>query len=368
VIIFESLTFLMNLKKKIRMRKPYLSYILALLALTAVAVEGCNKRVGLTTNGDELQTPYSVYFSDSAGVLYNSNNGDLIKKLVFPADGYPSRAFAITGPTQMVWVKKNAHVSLDNGNAFGPTYFFVNPGAYNQSGLLYAKDQERVYLASTQGWGVVYNEEHGDPTKWQVEQASNWDAGIVGPVSVTSYTQLNNGFIYAYDDFNNRLFVKDNKGDAWSELTIDTTSFKHHHPGVSISLASYKNVIVAIDSSKAMGAWFSTNGISWSQFSGIGAPSDSIRIACAGAPFNEELFIGTYYRGLYRLENGVMVSSNEGLDANTIVRGIKGKIERYKNDSEQRIVYITTNNGVYRSYDIGRNWTKIKEGNFINVY
>lgn len=353
------------MEKNIRMRKPYLFYTLALLALSAVALDGCNKRFNGIDNDDELQTPYSVYFSDSSGILYNTNDGELIKKLVFPADGYPSRAFAVTGPTHMVWVKNNAHVSMNGGTTFGPTYFNVNPAAYNQSGLLYARDQERVYIASTQGWGVAYNEKNGDPTAWQVEQASGWDNTITGAVSITSYTQMQNGAIFAYDDINSRLFKKDNKGDAWSEIAIDTNDFKHFYAGTSISLASYKNVLVAIDSSDSLGVHYSNNdGVDWTQFSGL----PKAKIACAGAPFNEELFVGTYYHGLYRLQNGVMVSSNEGLDANTTVRGIKGKIERYKNDSEKRVIYLTTNNGIYRSQDIGRNWVKIKEGNFINVY
>ncbi len=345
------------------MRKPYLSIVLFLLAVSTVAFDSCNKRVGLESNGDELAIPYSVYFSDSAGILYNSNNGDLIKKLLFPADGYPSRALAVTGPSHLVWVKKNAHYTMDNGETFGPTYFNVNPAAYNQSGLLYARDQERVYIASDQGFGVAYNEKNGQSGEWQLEPASNWDNTITGSVSITSYTQLSNGEIYAYDDINNRLFKKDNIGDAWSEISIDLANFPHD--GGSVSLASYKNVVVAIDSTDSLGVWYSTNGSNWSQFSGL---PDDTRIACAGAPFNEELFVGTYYQGLFRLEMGVMVPANEGLEANLIVRGIKGKYERSKNDAEKRVVYLATNKGIYRSEDIGRNWRKVREGNFINVY
>jgi hypothetical protein len=343
------------------MRKPYISYILALLALSAIALDSCNKRFNGIDNDDELQTPYSVYFSDSAGVLYNTNDGEVVKKLVFPADGYPSRAFAVTGPTHMVWIKRNAHVSMDGGNIFGPTYFFVSPAAYNQSALLYARDQERVYIASTEARGVAYNEKNGDPTAWQVD--NSWDDTITNPVSVTSYAQFSNGAIFGYDAINYRLFKKDNKDDKWSAIPVDTNNFKPW--GGSFSLAAYKNVLVAIDSTDSLGVWFSNNdGVSWSQFSGL----PDTKIACAGAPFNEELFVGTYYQGLYRLEGGTMVPANEGLESNLIVRGIKGKLERYKNNSEKRVVYITTNKGVYRSLDIGRNWTKIKEGNFINVY
>jgi hypothetical protein len=252
---------------------------------------------------------------------------------------------------------------MDNGGTFGPTYFFVNPAAYNQSALLYARDQERVYIAGTEDRGVSYNEKHGQSGEWQVEQPSNWDNTITGPISISSYTQLNNGFIWAYDDVNNRLFRKDNKGDAWTEVVIDTNTFKHHLG--SISLSSYKNVIVAIDSSDSLGAYYSTDGVAWSEFQGL---PQTTRTAVANAPFNEELFVGTYYKGLYRLEFGMMVPANEGLEDGLIVRGIKGKYERYKNNTEKRVIYITTNKGIYRSVDIGRNWVKIKDGNFINVY
>ena len=342
------------------MRKPFLFSSLALLAI-AISFTACKKVNGID-NEDEIQTPYSVYFSDSAGALYNTNDGEVFKNLNFPADGYPSRAFAITGPNHMVWVKKNAHYSGNSGNNFNPTYLFVNPAAYNQSALLYAKDQERVYISGTEYRGVSYNEEHGELLEWNVD--NEWDETITDAVSITSFTQLNNGVICGYDNINHRFFVKENKGDKWSEKDIDTTVFPDHHG--SISLASYKNIVVAIDSSTELGAWYSTNtGDNWTQFSGIPAGT---RIACAGAPFNEELFVGTYYGGLYRTQGGVLIPSMEGLDLNTIVRGIKGKFERYKNDTERRVIYLTTNNGIYRSFDIGRNWVKIREGNFINIY
>jgi hypothetical protein len=353
----------MILEKKNRMRKPYLSIILGFLAVSTIALNSCNKRIGMESNGNELATPYSVYFADSAGILYNSNDGDVVKKLIFPADGYPSRALAVTGEKHIVWIKKNAHYTMDNGGTFGPTYFYVNPASYNQSALLYARDQERVYIASSQNWGVAYNENHGQSGEWQDEAASNWDNTISAPVSITSYTQMSNGFIWAYDDVNNRLFRKDNKNDPWTEVVPDTSNFKHHW--FSMSLASYKNVLVAIDSTDSLGAWFSMDGVAWSEFTGL---PHTTKTAVANAPFNEELFVGTYYHGLYRLEGGVMIPSNEGIDANTIVRGIKGKYERYKNNSERRVIYLATNTGIYRSVDIGRNWVKIKEGNFINVY
>jgi hypothetical protein len=344
------------------MRKPFLFYSLAVMALASVVLTGCNKRVNGIDNEDGIQTPYSLYFSDSSGSLYNTNDGDLIKKTVFPSDGYPSRAFAITGTNHMVWVKANAHYSGNSGQNFNPTFLRTHPLSYNQSGLLYAKDQERVYITSIDGNGIAYNDKNGEPQQWQMD--TNWDPTISGPVSVTSLAQLNNGVICGYDAINYRMFVKENKGDAWSEVFIDTSNFKPHHGFVS--LAAYKNILIAIDSSAAIGAWYSNNnGQNWTQFTDLPA---NTKMACAGAPFNEEIFIGTYYMGLYRSQGGQMVPSNEGLDPNTIVRGIKGKVERYKNNSEKRVVYLTTNTGLYRSNDVGRNWVKIKEGNFINIY
>src|SRR5262245_9619875 len=121
------------------MRKPFL-FSLAVVAYVAVALTGCNKRFNGIDNDDQIQTPYSIYFYDSSGALYNTNDGELIKNLNFPADGYPSRAIAITGPDNMVWVKANAHYCSNVGNGknnFNPTYLKVHPLAYNQSGLLY---------------------------------------------------------------------------------------------------------------------------------------------------------------------------------------------------------------------------------------
>src|ERR1043165_3507778 len=272
------------------MRKPYLFYTLALVSMVAIAFSGCNKRFNGIDNDDELQTPYSLYFSDSAGTLYNTNDGDITRKLVFPADGYPSRSLVVSGPTQLVWLKNNAHVSLNGGDNWGPTYFKVNPAAHDQSAMIYARDQERVYIASYEGRGVAFNEHNGEPDFWELDPNTQWerDDTIANPILVSSFTQLQNGHIIAYDVTHNRIFSKADKGAKWVEKKIDTTFFK---PWAGyLSLSHFKNTVVAVDSTDSIGVWYSNDeGANWTQFQGIPAQT---KIACAGSPFEEELLVG----------------------------------------------------------------------------
>ena len=59
---------------------------------------------------------------------------------------------------------------------------------------------------------------------------------------------------------------------------------------------------------------------------------------------------------------------NNGLGNNLIVKGIAAKENIFKNGTLEKLVYIATNRGVYKSSDNGQNWVLIKSGNFTAIY
>ena len=351
------------------MRKSYLFYKLAVVALLALTFQSCKKNHGVDNN-NEVQTPYSLYYSDSAGVLYHTNSGDVQDTLVFPADGYQSRALMIVD-SNILWIKKSVFYSVDNGSHFNPTYGttgqFTNPMSYNQSMMVYAKDQNRVYICTTDGHGVVYSDKSGNPGTWQSD--NNWDGNIpnLGTVTISSLTQLDNGVMIGYDPVNDRTFAKDNAGGTWYETTDLDTSHHQMLPDTSSwTMWHMSNTLIAIDSTSYNGLYFSDNkGTSWThtQTPGLG----STRCYFVAVLFNQVVLLGTE-KGVYRLVGGDFVSSNTGVANNAHVRGFVSKEIVYKTGEVKQFIYMTCDKGLYRSEDMGHTWAFVRGGNLINVW
>jgi hypothetical protein len=51
-----------------------------------------------------------------------------------------------------------------------------------------------------------------------------------------------------------------------------------------------------------------------------------------------------------------------------VVRGVVGKENIYKNGNVSKFVFVATNRGLYKSSDLGENWTKVVGGNFTAIY
>jgi hypothetical protein len=349
------------------MRKSYLFHKLAVVALLAVAFQSCKKNSGVDNN-NEVQTPYSLYYSDSAGNLYHTNSGDLQDTLVFPADGFQSRALMIVD-TNILWIKRNAHFSNNNGVNFNPTYGtagqYPNPLSYNQSMLIYAKDQKRVYMATTDGHGVTYSDSSGKPNTWNND--NNWDGAIVGlgQITISSLTQLDNGIIVGYDPLHDRTFAKDDAGGTWYETTNpDTTQWL---PDTSSwTLWHTSNTVIAIDSTNYNGLYFSDNkGNTWHHSNNAGL--DTTRCYFATVLYNQVVLLGTE-KGVYRLNGSDFISSNVGVADGARVRGFTAKEVVYKNGEVKQYIYMTSSRGLYRSEDMGHTWAFVRDGNLINIW
>lgn len=350
------------------MRNNYL-YKLAVVTFTAVAFASCSKENGIN-NTTVIATPYSLYYCDSAGSLWNTNDGIYFKESVFPADGVPSLAIATAGPN-LIWIKSGvpvgkitAHVSTNEGRNFNPSYTPINPACFDQTCIMYVREKNKVYLATADGInsGIKVNAFNGVV---DVAANENWiDDPEMTPVSgvlITSFIQMKNGDLIAFDWTSRRLFVNNGSGSGWKE-NIATTPL----PGGSqFTITRFNNTIVAIDRSGVNGAWYSPNeGITWYQYTGL----PNRKLYAVAAPFDANVLVGTDSNGVYVLQGAAFVPSSAGLTEATTVRSIVGKENIYVNGVSAQFIYIATSKGVYRSQDQGQNWVLVRPGNYFSVY
>lgn len=334
------------------MRRSYLFLTFAACSAAALALQGCNKENGID-NETVVTRPYSLYVADNQGSLFNTNNGETFN-IVFPPDGVIPRSI-VTSKKNLLWIKQNVHLSEDNGLNFNPTYTSARPQAFWQSMALNVPGHNRVYVASTEGNGVVFSEDNGKT--WKVDD--QWDAGISG-VSINSFTQLQNGMLFAHDLMNQGLYKRNGAAGLWSQVTMNGL------PNAAFYLSHFGNTLVLSDYLGTNGVWYSTDeGQNWQQYTDLPVGQE---IYATYAPFDQTLLVGLDSLGLYRLQGTQFVPANSGLETTTSVRAIVDKDDVYKNGAVKRYVYIATTQGLYRSYDMGVNWTLMKPGSFSAIY
>ncbi len=205
------------------MRKSSLYYTLGLLTVLVAGIYSCKKVNGINNN-TVIETPYSLYFFDTSGTLFVTNDGKTVKPVVFPPDGKPSRSL-ITSGDNILWAKNNLYVSNNNGQNFNLTYdslasisIFDNNGTgsvavnglsidFNQSMLINLPTWgNRVYTTSISKspnnyLGLAFSDNNGDIATWNLE--ASYDTNAIGqpptigilPVRMTSLTQLANGYV-----------------------------------------------------------------------------------------------------------------------------------------------------------------------------
>jgi len=337
------------------MKKNSLLCALTISVFLSAGFFGCKKENGID-NETIIRKPYGLYISSAEGELLNTNDGETYKTL-FPVDNFPARSL-VTGDTCIAWLKNNLFISRNNGQNFNPELTLGIPFTFSpwQNILLSAMDQHRIYVGSTLGRGIYFTEDNGK--NWFED--SQWDENLLGG-KITSFTQLKNGTIYAHSNNTDSIYKKDNKTDKWSwveqksGLPFNGTYYLSH----------YNNEVIATDYLGTNGVYHSADGATWTAYTGL--PTNHL-IPATVAPLDEVLLVGLESMGVYRLQNGVFVPSVQGLDVNTTVWGIIGKDDIYKNGAKKHFIYLATDKGLFRSEDVGQNWIKVKEGNYVGVY
>lgn len=327
-------------------------WLLNLAFVTAAAglFGSCRKTNGIDNN-NVIRTPYSLFLTDREGALYSTTDGKTYR-LVFPADGFLPRAVVTSGPN-IIWVKRNVHLSMDNGLNFNPVDSSVDSTIPWQSLILSVPSHNRVYLSSKNGRGLRYSEDNGK--SWKDD--NNWDPNITNPTAVHSLTQLKNGELYAFNDQSNILYRRANPGAAWVEVAMNGL------PGAGYFLSRFNNALLATDTAGSV-HYSNDGGQNWGTYSGLPAR----RIRATVAPFDQTLLVGVDSAGVFQLQNGTFVPVNNGLEPNTTVYAIMGKEDTYKNDVIRQYIFIATNHGLYRSEDGGQNWILAKPGDVRRIF
>lgn len=359
------------------MRNSYLYYKLAIVIFAVVTFAGCSKDNGIN-NTTVIATPYSLYFSDSAGSLWNTNDGIFFKYSVFKPDGVPSLAIAMAD-TNLIWIKGGvpvglvtAHIWVPKTVSFNTTYQPLNPNAVDQTMVLYAADRKRVYIATADGTysGVKYNDSSGKALNWNDDTYMMQTGASTFFSTITSFTELKDHTIIAIDwnTASKAIFVLPPPPSIpskvpWQQITPTTPL----PSGGQFTLSHFNNTIVAVDRAGINGAWYSQNhGMDWYQYS---LPSELIgrKLYCAYAPFESTLLLGTESNGVYVLQGTSFVASSNGLTALTAVRSITAKQNIYVNGVSVQYVYIATSQGIFRSEDLGQNWVPVRAGNYYSI-
>lgn len=327
------------------------------VVLAAFTISGCRKENGIDNN-QVIQKPYSLFFSDSAGGLYISNDG-LQYTEFFKTDGTTDRGILVVGKN-VLWAKANLYLS-EAGNAFNPTYDKLPYRAVVEwpTMMHFSPKHERVYIASRDASGIAYSEDSGKT--WTPDTM----IGTLPRLPLTSFAELDNGILFGFDNDGKQTGIRMAVNTSWMTRSASLP------PSGAYQLAAYVNTLVAYDSKNTNGVWYSTDTAqTWNQFSGIAAGE---KVLCALTPFGQNLLVGCESGHIYRLNNGQFVLSDKGIKGGSAVRGLAAKNDIFKQDAagnnrENRYVYAATSDGLYRSEDGGLNWVKMFPGNYQSVY
>ncbi len=359
------------------MRRINFVYTIACVALVVIALESCTRSNGIDNN-QVITKPYTLYFVDTNGVIYNTNDGDRIALERGP-DGLPASSLHTSGQNLLMRKRNGTNLFVSDGGHgenlnFNPNYKSINPAAFGQNIAVnidnYVDDTtDRLYVASNQGAGVVYNDSNGNVGSVWLQDS---DDGLAGNSSITSYAYTRNGKLFAFDDVSRNIYMKENKDAKW---------VKKGGGGLPASgsgrlyIGDYGNnlIMTGIEAASDVGVWYSSNdGDSWDKYTDIkdaeGTVIDDITAACA--PFGKVVIATTLDNGVWRFsgESATWEYSSFGLEKGTRIYAITAQRNVFKNEAVREYVFIATSTGVYRSDDLGQNWIRIKEGIFTAIF
>jgi hypothetical protein len=333
-----------------RYGKCYSFFLLPLTA--ALAFSSCKKIDGIDNN-KVIRTPYSVILGQVNGEVDKTNDGVTYNRL-FTYDGVPARAITISGDN-IIFIKTVLRVSTNNGHDWntvagsGPGNPIPSiPPTAKWASMILDVPGDRLYAASTKGVGVEVSMNNG--LTWGPESR----AGIG---TSASFTQTSDGAVYGMDAAGTNIYKLPNVNSAWTQVSPATGLPAGNN--WYLASPSIATTLIAADYTGANGVYYSGDGgLTWLAYTGL--PANQEVLSCA-APLGQVVLAGTDSAGVYRLDpsSGKFSPSNNGLKSFTSVYGIVGKQDIYKNGVIKRYVYIATNNGLYRSEDLGLNWVQM---------
>lgn len=368
------------------MRRFNIAYTLGCIALAALTLQGCNRDGGLD-NLNVITKPYSLFFADTSGAIFSTNDGQRFEKVMGP-DRADVQTLATSGKNVLMVKARSTTLFVSDGgmglNAnFNPSFSDINPIAfgtsllinlpgYNDTGAAGVKD--RIYISSnplTKTRGLFYQDHNANrdslwlPVIDYVLKDPN-DPNSKYHVSATSFARQENGSVVAYDNANQQVWVKENLQDQWKIKQIlvgGTFSNSGIPPNTKTYIITQKNDILAVSvdagSANPGGIWRSIdNGITFVKMPSF---SGDTAITCAAAPFGKVLIACTRHSGIWRFTGtgGTWVPANIGLKDGARIYAISFQDNKFKNEKSGEYVFIGTSDGVYRSDDLGQTWIQM---------
>lgn len=334
-------------------------YKLGIVLALAFSVQGCKPAYDEIDNNNVISKPYVLYVGDTLGAIYKTNDG-LNYEVVMSSDNYRASAFVTSG-NNLLFIKKNVHIIEDLGRGTNSNPTVMSPGFFTPYGesiiINVPKFKNRIYLGGVGQKGYLYNDSNGRPgisyINWINPNPIELPTGTV----FTSFTILSNGLLIAYDDINKRTFKQADMNAPW----VATTGTALPSSG-KFFLSHMGDILLAADATGVNGVYYSTNeGGSWTKYTGL---PDSTKILSMSGSFGQTVLVGTEGKGVYRLPLGStkFVTANLGMPSNAVVSSLSEKYDLYKNDKTKEYIYAATNQGLYRSQDLGENWVKVFDG------
>lgn len=343
------------------MKKGFLPTVLLGSLVTLVAFQGCKKDSAIGIDNDKVvKTPYSLYVANDEGWLINSNDGETYSS-IFPPDGY-APSLIVTSGNNLLFLKDNLHMSSNNGKNFNPVFTTVRKFPWQTMAYDFRSHSKLYITSNSAAKGISYSEDNGKTWK----EDMSWEPNIPPVFTISSFSGLGNGVLFAYSNVNNVMFRKDNGGANWRPVTMEGL---FPVDGTAFFLSSNSTTLFLTDYNGIGGVWFSEDeGLHWLRVNQLDLPKNH-HWNCAGSPNGGRSFlVGTDSMGVYRVTEGSFVSATVGLEKNTTVYSMAVKRNIYKNDATRNYVFIATNKGVYRSEDNGQTWDKMTSGEFDGKY
>lgn len=311
-------------------------------------------------NDSVIQTPHTVLAGSEDGWIVKTNDGRTFNSM-FPPDGRAIEMISAAGPNVLM-LKSRLFLSDNGGQNFNPVSYTDYNAKPWREWVLDCAGHNRTYMASKIGNGVAYSADSG--RTWQSDL--NWQANTSPNLRITSFAQLTNGAVFAFNDEFNVLYRRDGVENPWNAVTIQGV-----YPAASAYFMVANNTeLFIVDHNGFGGSWYSTNeGVEWTKH-GIGElPVDgSVKFVGAGSSYMGKLAVATEKDVYYATRDRAFVKANTGLDSDTKVYSITTKYNRYKGGSYVSFLYLATSKGIYRSDDGGFSWDKVTFNEYNKAY
>ncbi|MCL4705276.1 T9SS type A sorting domain-containing protein [bacterium] len=280
-------------------------------------------------------------FAGTDGLIYNSiDNGDTWHA---SSNGLPNvefRSLASHSDGHIFAGTNGSGVfrSTDNGNS----WMAINDGLGSSRIQTLATDSHFLF-AGTPDSGVFRSTNNGD----------TWKQGRIGLESLPVYTLASNaaGYLFAGTDITNRLYRSTDRGESWAPIGPTST-------GIFAVATNAQGYLFAAFSYSFGDAGYATlnrstdNGQTWNQVLQVGTwPSGRIFDVVCGS--EGEVLVSTSDRGILR-------SDDYGRQWKDI--GLNSFIVNQSALNSDGHIYAGTDSGAFRSTDKGENWIAINTG------